>query len=176
LPAHLSYHGFHHTLEVYQNAQRYAAYYNIEGDDLDLLLTGALYHDSGFVITYENHEEHGCELVREVLPRFEYSTEEVEIVCGMIMATKIPQKPKSLLEEIICDSDLDYLGRDDFYRIGNELYLEFSHVGIVQDERSWNELQVRFLEAHHFHTEYAIKNRLNTKKKHLKHLRKLVAS
>jgi len=176
LPDHLTYHGFHHTLEVYRNAQNYAEYYDIKGDDLDLLLTGALYHDSGFLRTYQDHEVKGCELVREMLPKFEYGNAEIEAVCGMIMSTKIPQEPANLMEEIICDSDLDYLGRDDFYSIGNELYLEFFHMGIVKDEQSWNELQVRFLESHHYHTEFALKNRLEIKEKHLQHLRNLVAS
>ena len=32
-------------------------------------------------------------------------------------ATKIPQTPLTKLEEIICDADLDYLGREDFFEI-----------------------------------------------------------
>ena len=63
----------------------------------------------------------------------------------MIMATKIPQSPRNGLEEIICDADLDYLGRDDFYEIGATLFEELKAYNVLQNEREWNRIQVKFL-------------------------------
>ena len=85
----------------------------------------------------------------------------------MIMATKIPQSPKNHLEEIICDADLDYLGRDDFFVIGDKLFAELSMYGIIDSENDWNKLQVTFLEKHHYFTKTALKNRKSKKEQHL---------
>ena len=86
----------------------------------------------------------------------------------MIMATKVPQQPQNHLEQIICDADLDYLGRDDFFIIGDKLFAELSVYGILNTEEEWNKLQVRFLEAHNFFTKTAIKTRKKRKDKHLR--------
>ena len=48
------------------------------------------------------------------------------------MATEIPQNPKTHLEMIMCDADLDYLGRYDFETISNNLYTEFLDFGFVR--------------------------------------------
>jgi uncharacterized protein len=85
----------------------------------------------------------------------------------MIRATKVPQQPNNLLEEIICDADLDYLGRDDFFKTGEGLYSEFLEQKIVSDELSWNQLQVRFLENHHYFTPTSINRRQKEKQKNL---------
>jgi hypothetical protein len=85
----------------------------------------------------------------------------------MIMATRIPQTPHNLLEEILADADLDYLGRDDFFIIGNRLYDELAMYGIVNDRYDWNRLQVRFLENHHYFTQTAIRMRKAKKEEHL---------
>ena len=117
---------------------------SVEGDDLTLLLTAVLFHDSGFLKQQKEHERVGCDIAREYLPEYDYSPEQVEMICGMIMATKIPQTPHNKLEQIICDADLDYLGRDDFFTIGNKLYDELCMYGIISTELEWNKLQVRF--------------------------------
>ncbi|MEP6845771.1 MAG: phosphohydrolase, partial [Panacibacter sp.] len=76
----------------------------------------------------------------------------LEKICGLIMATKIPQRPLTHLEKIICDADLDYLGRDDFRRISNALRLEFLAHDIVKNDREWEEKQIHFFEQHKYFT------------------------
>ena len=85
----------------------------------------------------------------------------------MIMATQIPQTPHNKLEQIICDADLDYLGRDDFFTIGNKLFDELCMYGIINTELEWNKLQVRFLEKHHYFTPSAKKIRKAKKAENL---------
>ena len=92
------------------------------------------------------------------------------------MATKIPQAPKNLLERIICDADLDYLGRNDFYKIGNTLFEEFKEYKVISDEESWNRLQVGFIGGHNFFTETTLARRESKKQEYLQELKKLVES
>lgn len=174
LTSKLTFHGLHHTLDVAKSAKEIALMENIDGADILLLETAALYHDSGFTRTYENHEAAGCDIVREILPQFGYNKIQIRKICGMIMATRIPQSPTNLLEQILCDADLYYLGRSDFYHIGNTLFKEFLYLGIVKNENDWNKRQVEFLSNHNYFTSSAIHMRKANKDKHLREVKELV--
>lgn len=174
LAPNLYYHSLNHVMDVYEAAKMLAAEEGIDGEDYTLLKTAVLFHDSGFLIQAKDHEELGCGIAREVLPDYGYNNQQIETICGMIMATKIPQTPHNKLEEIICDADLDYLGRDDFFKIGNHLYNELVVYGILNDEKEWNRLQVKFLNKHHYFTDTAKRLRHGKKTEHLEHLQKLV--
>jgi len=141
-----------------------------------LLKTAVLFHDAGFMFSSYEHELRGCQIARETLPGYGYSAQEIKRICGMIMATKIPQTPGNALEEIICDADLDYLGRPDFYTIGATLFKELKTAGVLNSEEEWNRLQVRFLESHVFFTHVNKKRRRAEKLLHLANLKALVAT
>jgi uncharacterized protein len=152
LTKNLTYHSLGHIKDVYSSAENLATFEGIKGEDLTLLLTAVLFHDSGFVVSQKDHESLSCDIARQYLPDFEYSPAQIEVICNMILATQIPQSPKTPLEQVICDADLDYLGRDDFFSIGDNLFKELCMYGIISNEVEWNKLQVRFLEKHHYFT------------------------
>lgn len=172
----LSYHGVHHTLDVLKMASSIGKNEGVSASELALLKTAALFHDAGFVKNkHLGHEAEGCVIAREVLPTFGYRPDQVERICGMIMATKIPQSPQNLLEQIICDADLDYLGRADFYPIGNSLYREMLAYGLIGNEKEWNVLQVNFLSKHQFHTDTNKRLREPVKRRYLNDLESIVS-
>lgn len=159
----LIYHNLEHTLDVMKQAAIIAKAEGIaRGHITDLLKIAAAYHDSGFLYTYKNHEERSCEIFKTEAAG-KLSDSDIELVCGMIMATKIPQSPKTLFEQILCDSDLDYLGRDDFEPISKNLYIEFLDFGILNKEVNWNKVQIGFFESHRYFTQSSQKRR-NKKK------------
>lgn len=164
----LYYHGVHHTRYVYNAAMRIAEHEKITGDDHTLLMTAVLLHDFGFTETYQDHEDKGCEIAHRILPELNYSEAQIDQICAMILRTKIPQIAFNRLEEVICDADLDYLGTDDFLPIGNQLFQEFVHYGVVKDEQAWNRLQLKFLQAHQYFTDFARKYREEKKQANLK--------
>jgi len=176
LADHLTYHGLHHTLDVLYTTEELCYLERISPYDSLLLKTAALFHDSGFTISTSEHEDFGCRIARYCLPRFGYTQREIELICGMIMSTKIPQSPRNYLEKIICDADLDYLGRDDFYDIGATLFEELKASRFLQNEQDWNRLQVNFLEQHRFFTSTNRRRRSPRKRKYLKELKRIVAS
>lgn len=168
LSKNLWYHGVHHTIDVVMQAERIAVSENIiSKDDLLLLKVACLYHDAGFLFTYQDHEAAGCSLAKKELPAFGFTLKQTALVCGMIMATKIPQTPLTKLEEIICDADLDYLGRDDFYPISNSLFLELKARGFVTAKNDWNLIQIKFFKQHRFFTATTKKLRQQKKQLHL---------
>lgn len=172
----LHYHGLHHTLDVLEVTSELCRVLGISAYETILLRTAALFHDSGFTVSSENHEQIGCSIVRGNLPNFGYTDSEIERICGMIMATRIPQSPKNPLEEIICDADLDYLGRTDFHTIGKSLFTELQAFDRISNEKEWNRIQVRFLESHSFFTEVNISRRAPQKMRYLSSLKDLVAT
>jgi len=167
LPNNLYYHGLHHTMDVLQSAEMIGTEEKINEHEMLLLKVAVLYHDAGFTRVYRNHEEVGCEMARTDLPKFGFTTEDLEVICGMIMATKIPQSPKTKLEQIIADADLEYLGTDDFERIGRTLFDEIKIYLGVESERQWNIIQMNFLKNHSYHTNFCKQHREAKKNENL---------
>ncbi len=167
LPKHLSYHSVMHVKDVIDSVEKIAKSEGVSQEDLMLLKAAALFHDTGFLYGAKDHEEKSCEIAQEYLPNYGYSQSQIDKIKGMIMATKIPQSPNNHLEQILADADLDYLGRDDFFTIGDKLFDELTMFGIVNSERDWNLLQEKFLENHHFFTQTAINNRNQKKQQNL---------
>jgi uncharacterized protein len=175
LDPRLAYHRFEHTVDVVAMSSQMGMAAGLTKKELDLLITAAWFHDCGFLFLRKAHELEGCMLVTQVLPRFDFEVAEIEFICGMIMATRIPQTPNNKLEAILCDADLDYLGRDDFYTIGDSLFTELSNYGDLTDEVIWNKLQVSFLEKHKYQTAWSTINREPEKQARLVELRAWLA-
>jgi uncharacterized protein len=171
LPGNLYYHGLHHTLDVTGAAMTLAQQEGItDKNAIVLLRTAALFHDCGFISDYAEHEAAGCRIVRQILPEFGFSTTAIEVICGMITATKLPQNPQNKLEMILCDADLDYLGRTDFKAVASTLYDERKERNLVKDLDSWNKTQIQFLQNHRYFTTSQIMKREELKQKHLQEL------
>lgn len=157
LPDNLRYHSLGHTLGVLQSSRYLADKEGITPDELKILATAAAYHDSGFIHTYKNHEEEGCRIVSDTLPEFGFSQDQIERINRMIMATKIPQNPETHLGKILCDADLDYLGGDSYGEISRSLYDELGLNGVEMSQDEWRDVQIRFLESHHYWTEFGVR-------------------
>ena len=171
LDPRLGYHNITHTLDVLEQAEVLAKQEKVtDKHDLLLLKIAAVFHDSGFLFVYKGHEEKGCEIASESIKNV-FSEEDIKKVCGMIMATKIPQSPKTLLEQIICDADLDYLGRNDFEPISRNLYKEFIVFKIIPEDIIWDHIQIKFFESHHYFTGTSVSKRNEKKLKHLNTLK-----
>lgn len=172
LPPNLYYHGLHHTLDVCNSVEELALAERVNGESLLMLKTAALFHDCGFLKQYINNEPVAVRFAEEFLPRFGYSIDQIKIIGRIILSTRIPQKPSNLIEEIMCDADLDYLGRDDFFQISETLKKEWLAYGIIATEEEYNQKQVSFFRQHHYFTETSRKTREPKKQKHLIELHK----
>ena len=150
----LTYHCVQHTLDVVEQSARLAAAEGITDEEtVAILQTAAYYHDAGFIRTYDDHEEEGCRMAQAILPDFGYTTGQIEAVCALIRATRIPQSPQNLPEQIICDADLDYLGRTDYPAISQTLYTEWITYNKLPDPARWLPIQVAFLGNHRYFTQ-----------------------
>ncbi len=174
LPDYLSYHSLAHTRDVYQAADHLTRTEGLSEEARKLVLTAALYHDCGFMVAAKNHEMIGCEIARQSLPQFGYSASQIDQICNLILATRIPQSPQNLMEEILADADLDYLGREDFWAISDLLFQELKLNNAALTSIEWNRLQVKFFEQHHYFTQTAIEMRQAQKSWHLTQLKAMI--
>jgi uncharacterized protein len=176
LSPRLFYHSLWHTQDdVVPSAERLADLAGVTGLDRLLLSTAAWYHDLGFVVQRQNHEEVGAQIAAEVLPQFGYTDEQIERIKGMIMATRLPQSPRNLHEEILADADLDALGRDDFLNRGNILRKEMAEFGHAMADKEWLDGQLEFQESHTYFTEVARALRNPQKEKNKQLVREMLA-
>jgi uncharacterized protein len=175
LSPNLTYHTIEHTFDVLEQCERIAAAEGLtDPHELFLLRVAALYHDTGFLHQYTHHEEASCRVFLADAEWLDLSEEDKNDVLHLIMATQLPQQPSTLSERIICDADLDYLGRDDFAPNGDTLRREFLAYRIVASDLEWHERQLSFLKAHHYHTASSRKLREPMKQRNLQRCMELM--
>lgn len=151
----LPYHNFRHAIDVYAAANTLALLGEVNYEDRFLLKTSALLHDIIVVPGLKDNEERSAEFARQYLPKIGYSSDQTEKVGRLILATKMPQNPNGFLEQVLCDADLDNLGRPDFFELGEKVRAE---LGLPNNEK-WYQIQMQFLKNHQYHTEVARKLR-----------------
>ncbi len=167
LPAHLTYHSIDHIRDVVDKSELHGLNEGLSAHQLYLIKTAAWLHDIGYIWDEKNHEERGCQFVKENLPSWGFLPSDIEAIYGMIMATKIPQSPTNLMEQVLCDADLDYLGRDDYFKISEKLYKEINYRNKLSNE-DWTTLQLNFFTKHQYFTSSAKKLRDIKKRKNKK--------
>ncbi len=174
LPDYLFYHNVKHTVDVVTEVELMGWAEGCTDEEILLLKMAGLFHDAGHTIAYDEHEYYGTEMVKKYLPDYNYSEEQIETICETIMATKLPPQPKTLLQKIICDADLDYLGRSDFIPVSNTLYDELKAQKKIGSLNDWNKLQVKFISGHQYFTKTAQSLREVNKKKQIERIQSLI--
>jgi predicted metal-dependent HD superfamily phosphohydrolase len=176
LSSKLYYHGLHHTFDVYDAVKQLAVTEQISGEELVLLKTAALYHDAGFIEQYAHNEPIAVKIAQQALPKFGYSTEQIAIIATIIMTTNMQHPPQTHLEKIMCDADLDYLGRTDFSVLSGLLRKEWEYYGKTYSDKEWDELQVMFLEKHKYYTDSAINKNAAAKQLRIEEVKRKLQS
>jgi hypothetical protein len=171
LDPRLTYHSVFHTFDVLESAIRLAEMEKRTPEDILLLKTACLFHDTGMLVTYRGHEEASIEICRQTLPEFDYQLKDIELIAGMIMTTKLPQCASNSLDKILCDADLDYLGRPDFFMIAHRLKYEWDVLDIHPTTlQEWYQIQRSFLTAHRYFTVSARQLRQKSKLENLRQI------
>ena len=169
LPSYLVYHSVAHTLYVAEKTALICKKEKISRKDSELVYIAALFHDSGFLKGPEGHEKASCKIARKDLKGI-VAKEDLDKICGMIMATKIPQNPKTQCESVLADADLEYLGTKSFYETGELLFQELKHFNPKLTLKDWNKIQISFLSKHKYKTKFCRQYREKYKNEYVKDL------
>lgn len=171
LSPRLTYHNLWHTQEVViPAATRLAQAIGVPKAVENLINVAVAFHDIGFVTVYKGHEAISVEIAVKTLPLFGFSRAQIKQVVGMILATRLPQKPQNIYEQIICDADLDALGREDFLQQNEALYQEVLAQGMQISRVNWLIGQVLFITQHDYFTDAARQWRNAQKQRNLAEL------
>jgi predicted metal-dependent HD superfamily phosphohydrolase len=169
------YHDLRHTRDVVKAAQTITAYFEIKGADRFIVITSAWFHDLGYFIDRMRHEEKGADLAEEFLATQHVGKEIIQKVNGCIMATKLPQQPNNLLEEILCDADLFHFGTDSFSKRSKLLLEEYNNINNKPISKTlWRDKTVAMMEAHHYFTDYGLLYLTRTKERNILKLKQKV--
>ena len=171
LPENLYYHGADHTLRAVNVAEEYIEHYKLGVHEANLLRLAVLLHDVGYTETSMNHEEVGAKIATKMMSDLGYTFLQTKVVGNLIRATRMPHRPMNRLERIICDVDLDYLGRENYKEVSELLFKELYENSIIDSREDWVKMQIDFLENHKYHTHYAKSEREPVKAQWLAELR-----
>ncbi|QSH41139.1 HD domain-containing protein [Lentisphaerota bacterium ZTH] len=170
LPEEIFYHGPQHTLDVIRACEVFAAGEVVAEHDVLLLKTAALFHDIGFIYRLQENEGIGAEIARQELSGFGYTQTDIDKVARLIMATVLAHKPEDVLEKIIKDADLEYVGSERFERHAGELRRELAAHGRDFTDSEWLDFEIGFMKVHKFYTETCKGLRQKTKDRNLQKL------
>ena len=174
LDENYSYHNLDHTKRVIRAAVDIGSNYDLSDKDWRCLLTACLLHDYGFIESHVEHEKISAKLSSQILPKYGFSENEIEIINSLILVTKLEKKPKNLLESIIRDSDLEYLGSEDFIKISPLLKKEWINCEVVKSDSEFYKIQYEFILNHSFYTDFMIKNSSNQKKENIDYAKSMI--
>jgi predicted metal-dependent HD superfamily phosphohydrolase len=165
LPDDNCYHNLTHTEEVVGVAKELARLSNVNDEDMETLIIAAWFHDIGYLKQCEGHEEASAEMAADFLQSNNYPDDKINKVKDLIRVTRIPQRPKNLLQEIICDADLHHLGVKDFAEKGEMLRCEIEkYVDKKFSNSDWLKNNIMFFKHQEFFTP-AAKEKFEAQKK-----------
>lgn len=174
LDENYSYHNLDHTKRVISAAVDIGSSYDLSEKDWRCLLTACLLHDYGFIESHVEHEKISAKLSSQILPKYDFSETDIQIINSLIIVTKLEKKPKNLLESIIRDADLEYLGSEDFIKISPLLKKEWINCEVVKSDSEFYKIQYEFILNHSFYTDFMIKNSINQKKVNIDYAKSMI--
>jgi len=150
----ICYHNIDHTLEVVEASEVIGRHCKLTDRDLEIVIIAAWFHDTGYFLGCENHEEASSNIAKQYLQNENIDSSYIHQVVNCILSTKLPQKPRTILEQIICDADLVHLASDQFLEKSKLLLHELKLQNRGMSDKMWLILSKEFIETHKYHTQY----------------------
>ena len=155
LPVDLPYHNYQHTLEVVEAVAEIGKASGLSEAEVQLVQIAAWLHDLGHTRTYTGHESESQMIALELLCAIQFPEKEIALILGCIEATRMPQKPKNKLEEVMCDADLAHLAKPHYFERSALLRREWAQIFDKQCcDHDWMEENYHFLQNHQYFTSY----------------------
>lgn len=167
------FHDFQHTYGVVEAADMIADYYKLTPVDREIVLLATWFHDLGYSEGWQEHEARGAAFAEDFLRKQEVEPQTIDLVKSCILATRLPQSPENLLEEIVCDADVSHLGNSYYWDRCGRVRQEFALTrGMIMSDQEWIDFELDFMLKHNYHTEAAYELFGEEKEKHIRQLLK----
>ncbi|EIJ39315.1 putative HD superfamily hydrolase [Galbibacter orientalis DSM 19592] len=172
---YLPFHNWQHAKDVARNSKWIAQHENLPEDIMEELAIASYFHDLGHINGATNHEELSCEYARNFLSNEDFPEERIIKVLKNIQATKMPQNPETVSQKVICDADLAHLGKKNFLVKNAKIRKEWALFNNQKfSDEQWVVMNIKFLNKHNFHTNYAKKSYSAQKLKNINNLKQLL--
>lgn len=169
------YHSVSHTIDVLNAVENLIPHFDLDIETAQLIQAAAILHETGMTTFSKDHETASVSMAWELLPQFGFKAKQIERIGEMILATAMPQNPQTIEAQILCDADLDYLGRDDYFIISQKLRLEWIKTeNYTSDLLVWHQFQQQFLSEHSYFTAAARSLRQSGKKQNIQLIKQLI--
>jgi len=152
LPDSLHFHKVEQVQKVYNQAFLLCRAEEIDQYDRLLVRTAALMLFTGLTQSYNNYENRSAVLSREILPDFQYSETQIDQICNLILATKLPFDPQNRLENVLIDAKMDYIGRPYYTSRIKLLFQELKETGAKINGQQFKNQQIELLDKFEFFT------------------------
>jgi predicted metal-dependent HD superfamily phosphohydrolase len=155
LPPTMYFHNLGHTQRVVNAAIEIGGHCKLKRQELNILIVAAWFHDTGYLYHYKGHEDTSMIIAGTFLMQHHYNNEFIQQVWDCIEATKIPQSPKNLIQQIICDADMRHFALENYPDFASDLRQEWEvHLDKRYSDEEWRSLNLRALQHHKYFTEY----------------------
>lgn len=167
------FHNYQHTQDVVEAVRIIGQHTNLSADEMESATVAAWLHDVGYENGSKNHEEASATKARELLETLGAPQRKITEVTDAILATHMPQHPKTIVGQVLCDADLFHLATDDCQEKSNMLREEWKALGTKEmTNEEWVTSTVHFMENHTYHTPYGQTVLEQGKRKNIKRLKK----
>lgn len=156
LPRTRAFHSLAHTADVAKACLRLGSAHELLKSDMELLLLAAWFHDTGYVYGNVDHEQNSTVIAEEFLSKWTCPEDYLPKIRALILSTRMPQKPHTILEKILCDADLHHLGSSQYATWSALLKQEMKddhHMNM--SDKEWNRKNIHFFKEHQYFTKEA---------------------
>jgi predicted metal-dependent HD superfamily phosphohydrolase len=155
-PEWVKFHTFGHARAVAAASEEIGTVCRLTEEDLEVVTLAAWFHDTGYLEGIDGHEEKSVQIATDFLRDNGYPEEKIAQVAGCIRATQMPQNPKNLLEQVLCDADIAHLASERFFEVTELIRSEIEHrMSVKLTEAEWLTLNTDFVSGHPYHTDCA---------------------
>ena len=146
------YHNLAHTQSVVKHVREIGAHYQLGPAEMSTLLIAAWFHDVGHLYgQMKGHEEWSVAIMEHYLSDIDPGW--MADISRYILATRFPNHPIDLPEQIICDADTYHLGTPLFRQTDPLVHQEMElRKGVTLGD--WSRKTLELLRRHIFFTDY----------------------
>ncbi|MDO9512789.1 MAG: HD domain-containing protein [Bacteroidales bacterium] len=173
----LKYHDYQHTVQVVDDALILAEKCHLSPTEKFIIEISALFHDMGYSDSYDEHEKISSEMAAVFLQQHQLPDAIIEQVTLCICSTRVPQTPKDIVSQLLCDADLAYLGKSGFISNLDKLRVEWKELlRINGNQIDFYQNTLSFCEKHRYFTACAREEFDVVKSQNITELKKLIQS
>ena len=153
LPEIYTYHNALHTQDVCEALFEITPYLPLPTSEIDALLTAGVFHDFGYLDSYLDNEALALPYMSMFCKKAGIEETVVLRAHELILETRYPYHPVSEAGKLLCDADIEYIGRSFEYFISraDNLRNELANAENLHfSDRQWFAAEVDFLQKNSF--------------------------